>query len=63
MYAVLTADGEEVFDLAKSAYLDSVERHFASRLEEPILRQLHRLPDRVLESRDSRRPSGGPGSG
>src|SRR5262245_52324122 len=31
VYAVLTADGEEVFDRAKLTYLDSVERHFASR--------------------------------
>jgi DNA-binding MarR family transcriptional regulator len=55
VYAVLAPDGEKVFDLAKVAYLESVQRHFASRLEEPTLRQLRHLSERVLEARGSER--------
>lgn len=57
VYAVLTTDGANAFDLAKSAYLDSVDRHFAGRLSEPLLRQLRQLPQRVLERRSPPAPA------
>lgn len=55
VYAVLTPEGEKVFEVARMAYLDSVHRHFAGRLGEPMLRQLRRLAARVLDHRASDR--------
>lgn len=51
VYAVVTPEGEKVFDLARVAYLDSVSRHFADRLPRPTLRQLRQLAARVLDPR------------
>lgn len=51
VYAALTVSGETVFDQARPAYLASIERHFAGRLDDAVLRQLHRLPSQVIERR------------
>ncbi|TAN29490.1 MAG: MarR family transcriptional regulator [Actinomycetota bacterium] len=60
VYAALTSDGEKIFDLAKVAYLESVQHHFASRLDKSTLRQLRLLPEQVLglgARSDDQRPS------
>lgn len=56
VYAVLTTEGERVFDVARTAYLGSVERHFANHLDKPVLRQLRDLPQRVFDTTHSGRP-------
>ena len=54
VYATLTSDGEKVFGLAQVAYLESVQRHFASRLGADTLQVLRDLPEQVLDTRGSR---------
>lgn len=50
VYAALTPAGDKAFAVAQPAYLDSVERHFASHLSDTAMRQLHQLSNRVRAS-------------
>jgi len=50
VYAALTPAGEKAFGVAQPAYLDSVERHFASHLSDSAMRQLHKLSNRIRTS-------------
>lgn len=50
VYAALTPAGEKAFEVAQPAYLDSVERHFASHLGYTAIRQLHQLSSRIRTS-------------
>ena len=50
VHAVLTPEGGRDFDMARTAYLDSVERHFAQHLDKTVLRRLRGLPGRVLRT-------------
>jgi len=49
VYATLTADGEKAFAAAQPAFADAVQRHFAGQIDEAGIRQLQRLPGRVLQ--------------
>lgn len=50
VYAALTPAGKKAFEVAQPAYLDSVERHFASHLTGTAMRQLHQLSNQVRTS-------------
>lgn len=54
VYAALTPAGEKTFTVAQPAYLDSVERHFASHLTGTAIRQLRQLSNRIQNSPRSR---------
>src|SRR5262249_13878138 len=47
--ATLTAEGEKAFAAAQPAFADAVQRHFAGQIGEAGIRQLQRLPGRVLQ--------------
>lgn len=49
VYATLTAEGENVFEAARPAFADGVQRHFAGQLSQAETRELLRLSQRVLQ--------------
>jgi len=49
IYATLTAEGEEAFAAAQPAFAGAVQRHFAGQIGEAGIRQLQRLPGRILQ--------------
>ncbi len=59
VYAALTAAGEAVFDRARPAYVASIERHFAERLDQGVLRQLRRVREQVMARGGSGTAPGG----
>ncbi len=50
VYATLSPEGRKVFAAAQPAFVDAVERHFASQVKDSTLRQLLDLPGRVPPS-------------
>lgn len=50
VYAALTPAGEKAFAVAQPAYLDSVERHFASHLTGTAIHQVRQLSKRIQSS-------------
>jgi len=48
VYATLTAEGATAFAAAQPAFVDGVQRHFASQMSEAEVRQLLLLSGRVL---------------
>lgn len=51
VHATLTTEGERSFAAAQPTFVDGVQRHFASRIDEPEIRQLLQLCRRVLQQR------------
>lgn len=48
VYATLTTDGAAAFHRARPAFLQGLERHFGSRLDEEDVRQLRRLLSKLM---------------
>lgn len=51
VYAALTEDGVKAFAVAQPTYLESVQQHFASRLDPSVLRELKAISEQVLDRR------------
>ncbi len=48
IYATLTTEGEKAFTAAQPAFAGAVRHHFADHLSQAEIRQLQKLPERVL---------------
>ena len=59
VHATLTAEGDRTFAAAHPAFVDGVQRHFASQIAEPEVRQLLQLCRDVLQQHPTARPAAG----